>query len=202
MMSEISESINMDRFIGFAIRKMADYGYSINFRYQRTVNCHSGYVSGKTVVVATRNTADLWFQVFVHEYCHFLQELDELMGRTIKHEPLVLGEFDEFDRWVRKETELSKKRVVDLCCKIQLLEVDCEQRVLEQVRVFDLPIDIKRYTQAANAYVMSYCYTVKHRTWPTSSQEDVVIDTMPDDKLYRTWKMSSKFEDLIKKYDR
>ena len=60
---------------------------------------------------------------------------------------------------------MTPERVEEIITPTQLLEWDCEKRVLEEIRHWGLPISIREYTRKALAYVIFYEYVKKHRKW-------------------------------------
>jgi hypothetical protein len=157
--------MNDSQFLFDAIRHMADNGITVTFGSGKTVNDSSGWFEYPNLSVAMGN--DDWFEVFIHEYCHFRQWLDEQKPGTwsLNYGPVSNEEFNSFFDWVYGKKELNPLEVTDLRKRIQLLEQDCDKRVVELINIHDLPVDIELYTQKSNAYHLSYTVVESHRKW-------------------------------------
>ena len=45
------------------------------------------------------------------------------------------------------------------------MELDCEKRVVDRIKEYNLPLDIPTYTKRANAYALFYNYMHSNRAW-------------------------------------
>ncbi len=100
-----------------------------------------------------------WFSVLVHEYCHFTQWRDNCKPwRDLKNS-------SDFEDWCSGKQDFPEK-VIDRHFKaVRNMELDCERRSIRLIKKYDLPIDIKSYVKAANAYIYFHAYIRKYRTW-------------------------------------
>lgn len=155
---------NVREFVKFV--KSQCRQHNIKFRLRPTksvviskaIRC-SGYFDENTreLVVAGKNKR--WLEILVHEYGHLTQWVDNCkewrdLGNSI----------EKVDSW------LEGKRVKDVKKALALtrdLELDNEKRSVKIIKEWGLPIDIKEYTQKANAYVNLYNRLAVTRKWPS-----------------------------------
>jgi hypothetical protein len=117
-------------------------------------------------ILACSVSGDLeeWITVFAHEFCHFLQwkekkkiwqeysKLDgDILERCINNKPIKKQTLEKYLNCVRD------------------MELDCEKRTVKLLKKYKLPIDYKKYIQAANIYVHYYNYIKICRSWYTKN---------------------------------
>jgi len=109
---------------------------------------------------ATSKAFKHWFPVFVHEYCHFQQYMDNCPAwvECDKEESDIVFEWIDGKEYDIRVVKTSIKRTVNI-------ELDCEKRVVKTIKKFNLPIDIPTYIKQANSYVMFYNYCLLSRKW-------------------------------------
>lgn len=158
----------------------------------------SGYFNDVplTFAVALNKPFKDWFLVFIHEYCHFKQYLE---NRTYFHQQCL--DIEQFFNWLEgNELELDKvNRYLNVAKE---LEADCEKRVLANLEAFGISelIDAKEYAQKANSYINFYNYVAKHRKWYEASQEPYSLKevwTSFPDKIVIYPNMDAKQEALF-----
>jgi len=115
--------------------------------------------------------------ILAHEYCHMRQWVEKCP------EWLRANEFKSYETWNK---HIAGKKV-DMGIHFEImrdLELDNERRTVSLIKKFDLPIDVKLYTQKANAYVMLYNYMKITGRWPSSKNTPYtnvrVYSAMPD----------------------
>lgn len=188
--------MNEEEFIGKAVKHLVSEGKSIRLIAGESVKCDGqptgGFYCENGLNVATKSKA--WFETFVHEYCHFLQELDK------GYNPGDDGMWGEYDEWLSGGKTLSQKKLKLYTDKIRACEVDCEKRVVKLIREYDLPIDEKRYIQEANVYAQFYSLATKYRSWykkVSPCSIEALADMMPT-HFKRTWdNVPTKFENIV-----
>lgn len=181
----------MNDFIEYARQEMEAAGYKMElidddkvFVPNTTVSC-SGFFDKdlKLIRVATRKPADIWLGIFVHEFCHFLQEIEQ--------DPSMVNCYfngkaaDEcMDAWFENKQEYAIDELEDIFEKVKAVELDCEKRSVEMIKKYNLPIDTNFYIQMANAYVLSHNLMMKKRQFIRA------ISTVPEVKLLPTYFLS------------
>jgi len=125
----------------------------------------NGFYDGETrqFGIAIGKPIKNWFPILVHEYCHFLQDLEKFAP----FKKLECTNFPDFDRWINGYEEYSDWDMKEVFQVTQEVEWDCERRVMEMIETHNLPIDREQYAQEANAYLMFYKAALKHRKWYT-----------------------------------
>lgn len=156
----------------------------------KSIRC-SGYFDevSRELVVAKKNPK--WLEILVHEFAHLTQWVDNCK------EWRNLGDsIQKVDGWLEgKKVKYVKKALA----RVRDLELDNEKRSIRIIKDWGLPIDIKAYTQKANAYVQYYNWLYYTRRWcsiknsPTKNPK--VYKQMPT--IFRM-----DYEDMSEKYYR
>lgn len=96
-----------------------------------------------------------YMDLFVHEYSH--------MEQWIEKTPLWKNiDANAIDEWLEgKEIKFIKNKID----KIKYMELDCEKRAVKNIKKHKLPINIERYIQKANSYILFYNYMKETRRW-------------------------------------
>jgi hypothetical protein len=112
------------------------------------------------IFICTKNmTFKEWFQTLIHEYFHYCQWKNKLE---------INKQFNDhhhyYDKWLRGESNCSKKRI-DLGIKVaQRLELDCEQRTLKFLMEIGMVRNPDPFVQVSNANMLAMELTKKTRT--------------------------------------
>ena len=122
----------------------------------KSIRC-SGYFDevSKELVVAKKNPR--WLEILVHEFAHLTQWRDNC--KEWKNLGDSIGKVDD---WLEGKRV---KHIKKALARVRDLELDNEKRSTRLIREWDLPIDIKEYTQKANAYVQFYNWIYFTRKW-------------------------------------
>lgn len=175
-----------------AIEHMSVNGINAKFVAKSRVNKCSGYFEIPNLIVATKRQD--WFEIFIHEYCHFLQYIDEIQSKKTRYEIVSNKEWFVFFDWVKGDIEISANRIKILRKKIQLFERDCDKRAVKLMRKHNLQIDIERYIQTANVYHLFYSVIELKRSWSNKKAPyhvEELVQMMP-----KHWLEKKKFEDV------
>ncbi len=151
-----------EHFIGLAIKEMIRLEVSIHFNRRKNNSKHmANYFSvenrSRPSFVINCFDDELDFQIFLHEYCHFLQ--------WKKQEKIFIdgiNSLDVFDDWVEKERPDCDIRHIR---NIQLLEIDADRKAIKLIKRHGFDIDITKYIEESNAYVLTYDWMYRNRTW-------------------------------------
>jgi hypothetical protein len=118
--------------------------------------------------IATGGPLSNWLPIFVHETCHLDQDQEHpewFAAAEDAHQKL--------EQWLAVKIELDAP--LQIAQEVIRLEHDCEQRTLDKISKFNLPIDPLEYAQKANAYILSYHLTVSDRSWKSAPYNDAAI---------------------------
>jgi len=165
-----------------------------------------GYLEGdgKLLSVACGSLQPLyaWIGVLCHESCHLDQFLQNkpLWNKMDYYNSDALNMFDD---WIAGKKY--KPRTISSCVsKIQQIELDCEERTVEKILCYDLPIDLNYYIPSANAYIMLYRAVSHLRRWYTPGKEPhnnlKIVRAMPGSFLSLTT-FANIPKDLLTLYD-
>jgi hypothetical protein len=115
-----------------------------------------GYFCGdtKTLAVATGRMEDTWLGVLLHEYSHLTQWTEDA--------PVWREAKDDMWDWLDGKRVRNPRESVRTT---QAVEADCERRTLRLIREMDAPVNLQRYTRAANAYIHFHNVIADKRKW-------------------------------------
>lgn len=164
-------------------------GYGVNFVNQAHLKTdgtnfkHSGEFDedNKTLTVAFKNSQKVWLPVFVHEYAHYVQHINQHKA-WVENMPALV----EFFTWLENPVGKIKKETV---FKTQLLELDCEKTAVKIIQEYNLPIDVEHYIQAANCYILSYNLFYKYKSWSVDSiyKHPNTYESLPTKFMPQNW---------------
>ncbi len=128
----------------------------------------SGYfdTGTDTLAVATDKDKKEWWEILIHESCHLDQFLEN-SPNWINQEIMAVDANALLDLWLYRHIEMTDKQIQKVIKKIIDCERDCDIRAIEKIKKYGLDdvIDLKIYTQKANAYHLSYYAVRKLRKW-------------------------------------
>jgi predicted DNA-binding transcriptional regulator len=162
---------NFNEFFELAYEDLKESDIKISFKMRKRIKLGDdwcgGFFDGKELAVAINhpNAAE----IFTHEYCHYRQFKDnsplwEAVQRNNIFSFIEKGLFGK--KWW--------STIYDTIS----LERDCEMRVLEINREFNL-FDEVTYTKNANAYLYFHQYVFVNRSWKGSCNDPLIVDAMP-----------------------
>lgn len=145
---------------------------------------------------------DYWFiNLLVHEYSHMEQWLDnDPCLHTMMRGGIDAGTL--IGKWINgvNYKNSSIKQAINLTIE---LELNCEKRAVENIKKFELPIDIKQYAKQANTYLYFHRYMKKKRKWEFNKSPldlDNVIYFMPDTLDQNYNRLPRVYYDLFEAY--
>jgi hypothetical protein len=129
------------------------------------------------ITIASKVSYIDFLSTLVHEFSHFEQWVDDYeYWNHNKRDPS-----DILDRWLMGEDfkKITIKRCID---KIRDCELDCERRTIENIKKFNLPINIEDYCREASYILYHYNFLLyardqKQRT--TNKNVSSLIQMMP-----------------------
>ena len=149
------------QFVKFVRSHLAEYGMKLIIGRGKHVNTDgfrcSGYFdeSGGTIAVARKSNE--FMQVLVHEYCHFLQYINNSKIYKKCYDASFI-----VDQWLKGKNYPIKK-VKRAFFLVRAMERDCERRALKIIKEFNLKIDSKMYAKRAHVYIYSHFLMEKTR---------------------------------------
>jgi len=152
----------------------------------------------KTLTIGTRKPVLRWYKNFIHEYCHFLQWKEK--NKIWKYYDKISRQYNS-DDWLAGKNFTKKE--IDLMIDTDiLLELDCEKRVIDLIKKYNLPFKINKEIQEMNAYLYFISSVRELRKWYKKAPYEVkeIVREMPEvfQKSYK--KLPDKFLYLVKKY--
>jgi hypothetical protein len=154
---------NVRRFLQDAFENLHARGIQVKFHRSKRIRVgrglHArGYFDGKTLAVARK--CKEWVAIFIHEYCHFLQMIENQKDyvqfeKSNYHENL-------FDDWItgKYTNEKQFNRTIE---KILRMEIDCEKRSVSLITEYNLPIDVVDYIQESHMVFCLYHVIMLHK---------------------------------------
>jgi hypothetical protein len=154
-------------FIAKAISELLEDGFSIRLPMVKSIDGKYGgwFNDDKTqkefVVAMKRDSA---FEVFVHEYCHYLQWKHHHRFFTKKARGCdVVFSWLDGKRYSKKVVAQSIRDAIEL-------ELHCEQLACKTIKQYKLDIDLDNYIRGANCYLFFYHTVEKLRAWCNNSR--------------------------------
>lgn len=130
---------------------------------------------------------DLGFDIFIHEYCHYLQ-----WKTKTKFFKKLCKSVDSFFGWLEDPnisiSDEKLDKIVNDCIE---LEYDCEKMAISLIKKYKLDVNLDVYIRAANAYLMFYHAVKAKRVWTTDQSPynskilNLVSNEMKDLKYYQ-----------------
>lgn len=153
---------NVQDFVKFVKSECKAHGIKFRLKPTKTVQTPEkircvGYCEPddlKELIVAKKDTN--WLMTLVHEYAHLTQWIDQCKEWKDTYS------IDNVDEWLNGKDMPNIKKALAVT---RDMELDNEKRSVKIIKQWDLPIDVKVYTQKANAYVQFYNYVYDTRRW-------------------------------------
>jgi len=167
-------------FITKCTRELLANGFSVLIHRKKELDGYGGWFGAeegeKELVVALDH--DMGFEVFLHEYCHYLQWKN---NRDLWDRSLLT--YDTLFEWIDKpESNYTDEELNQSLHDILELEHDCENkalRLLQNNPIEDVSVD--KYIRAVNAYLLHYHINRSLRKRPKNPiYSDRVLSHMPN----------------------
>ena len=153
----------------------------------------SGYFDSENKVLVVATKREDWLPILVHEFGHFTQWMDDC--KEWRNSGDSLG---DVDAWLGGKEIKNIKRSLG---KSRDLELDNEKRSVAIIKAWGLPIDVKTYTQKANAYVQFYNWMFFTRRWCTPQNSPYknpkIYGEMPTTFRMNYKQMSPKYKKIF-----
>ncbi len=136
---------------------------------------------GKELVINT--SYDDMNETFVHEFCHFEQWKEQCnVWKNREIDGVDSGHI--LDNFLNLYGHESQKKIdilliIEACKRIAQLELDCEKRVVEKIKKYNLKIDISDYIRKSNCYVCCYYLIPEFKCW-MKNRPYSIKDKLPD----------------------
>lgn len=117
----------------------------------------SGYFDEANRKLVVAMSTPVAVEVLVHEFGHFTQWIEKIL--IWKQAGFAMSHIEE---WLGGKPKRNIKKWMALS---RDLELDNEKRSVQLIKDFNLPINIKKYTKSANAYVLFYNWMLISRRW-------------------------------------
>lgn len=162
-----------DEFIGKCINNLLRDGFNITLKQKKKVNGYGGFFDyyNKDFSVAMKN--ECGFEIFVHEYCHYLQWLKDPEGFAKRAD-----NYGTLSQWLKGD---NCNRINQVIKEIISIEHECELMAIDLIQRLGFDVDLNKYRKGTNAYLFSYHYVKKYRVWSTTPtySNSKIIDCMP-----------------------
>jgi hypothetical protein len=167
-------------FITKCTRELLANGFSVLIHRKKELDGYGGWFGAeegeKELVVALDH--DMGFEVFLHEYCHYLQWKN---NRDLWNRSLLT--YDTLFEWIDKpESNYTDDELNQSLHDILELEHDCENkalRLLQNNPIEDVSVD--KYIRAVNAYLLHYHINRSLRKRPKNPiYSERVLNHMPN----------------------
>ena len=162
-------------FIEHVRGHLREHGYRLILGKGSSLNCGMGRCRGyfdpesKEIRVASKN--DEMVSVLVHEYCHFLQNLELPKKWCEKSDDANSMVCD----WLEGK-EFDSKRLARAFGVVRWFERDCERRSVALIAKFGLNIDPILYIKKANLYLYYWHMVERRRKWNWCKRNNDIFD--------------------------
>ena len=212
--TKLRTTANVIKFINYHIDILRQHNISINlssndYVYFNMLRC-GGYFdeNNLTFAVGCGGQPEDWLPIFTHETCHVDQWLQNhnLFEAFCKTDITGLlpddGPSRIFDDWLMHKLELSDESLNALIFAIISLELDCEKRAVEKIKIWNLPIDLDWYIQQSNQYLWSHWVMKLSRNWNSASLNEKIFSLLPTDFNQDYSCLPGNIFDIFLKYDK
>lgn len=161
---------NVNKFISDLTEKCKHYGVELYIGTKKRVNCGGTYSSGyfdginKKIAIAGGMDDRTFLSILVHEASHFEQWI--LNNKAWKDYNKLSDKYNFIDI-IKGLTPVDSYHY---CKTVAKLEWDCEKKAVQTIKKYNLPLDIKEYSQKANAYVYFWLLLPELKVWHTDSK--------------------------------
>lgn len=166
MMSSMPDSAR--RFLSGHLLAYASLGYRITLHPGEKITApgmtYTGEATAEKLEIAIGGPWQDWLGTLVHETCHLDQHRADPSSFALADASLA-----RISAWLDRSTDVVS---LDDFLTILRLESDCESRSLKKIAEFGLPLDPEDYTRRANAYLLSYGVSLRHRVWVPQPYRD------------------------------
>lgn len=193
-------------FIGLAITECLKYGVKVEFSPHKSVKDDYGRYAGcfterndkgeKEIRIAAYYPFKAWIQIFIHEYCHFLQwkDGDPAFAKLSRSRNLDNDIWD----WLAGK-DIPMRRVKNSIRAYQKMELECEKKVVKLIDEYGLSIDKNMYIRGANSYVLFYGIIEKTRKWFKNSPTDLKLMIFVPKTFIKNFKFPEHYEEVARK---
>jgi hypothetical protein len=156
-----------NQFIAKGVSELLEDGFSLRLQNTASIDGkYGGWFSSETkskefVVAMKRDAA---FEIFVHEYSHYLQWKQRRQFFNAKSSGCAV-----IFNWL-DGTEYSDRCIVNAFAKAIEIEWDCERIALSLIKKYKLPIDKEKYIRGANCYLFFYYAVQELRLWTSAGR--------------------------------
>lgn len=167
-------------FITKCTRELLSNGFSVLIHRKKELDGYGGWFGAedgeKELVVALDH--DMGFEVFLHEYCHYLQWKN---NRDLWNRSLLT--YDTLFEWIDKpESNYTEQELDKSLHDILELEHDCENKALKLLHNNPIEgVSVDKYIRAVNAYLLHYHINRSLRKRPKNPiYSERVLSHMPN----------------------
>lgn len=154
----------------------------------------SGYFSEDEKKICVSLKTKDFVGILAHEYSHFMQYTDSMDLYTYYGKS-----YTKIMEWLDGKRIQKVDFHLDNCLA---LELDCEKRAVELMKLWDLGIDIKDYIKRANAYMYFWKYLKHSRKWcnpyNTPSCNDSLVNMMPN-RFLNDYTLTDELREIFEK---
>lgn len=190
-------------FLSHVKRECRRYGIKLILsKHDRLVvdnHTYGGYFDTKELFVS--NGTETWIiSTLVHEFSHMEQWIDN--DPVFTHR--LRGGYESYDimdKWLDGNTykSITVKSAVGLS---RDCELNCDRRAIENIKKYKLNLNIEKYCQESNAYILMYNFAKKIRQWEfkKSPLDDRIVNHMPTDLVSLNYDtLPREYEELYRK---
>jgi hypothetical protein len=134
-------------------------------------------------------SSSYWIGVLAHEYCHFLQCINESKyWNDFQIKAADINNLNVLFKNGKRVQKINKSNRIKLSQSIIRMELDCDKSTIALINKYKLPVDKTEYRSKANIILYKYLYWGEYGSWP--SVTDKKTGQIPDWKSLNVSKFS------------
>ena len=156
--------------------RLEEYDGSLVFiknKFPDDAQCDGEFSEDEMKITCIMTPSEYWIAVLIHEYCHFLQCINQKKVWLDFQDVAAEVDPEEID-FDGLGCGLNIKKRKKLVSEILKLESDCERMTLKMIREKNIKFkNLKEYIAKSNIIYYKYIYWAEHNFWPRLDLENL-----------------------------
>lgn len=158
------------QFVKHIRSHLSEYGFKLIFGRGKRVNIYKARCEGYFLLPKNKKDREIrvakggetWLFVLAHEYCHFLQWLDqsEVFSQKLNFAQEIANTIcanEPNTKWTTRQIRWAFKMVANN-------ERDCERKTVKLLEAWGIPFNRDMYIKKANLYVYLHHFWMEHQS--------------------------------------
>lgn len=167
--SQISKKYKIDGFINKIKSDLAKYNGKLLLKEKVCKNnkFDGEFLESDMVIKCSVDlSSTYWIGVLAHEYCHFLQCINNNKF-WLNFQNSVFENPEDLENIFQKKIYITSKRLRKKISRhIINMELDCDKQAIKLINKYKLPVNKKEYIAKANVILYKYLFWGEYGIWP------------------------------------